>query len=323
VDLDNRTPFPARLLRFQRAEDAPIDGALVVKGTFEQDASRRWVPVGEQLPIVDSPLPTAFGIFHGEMFMRKDGVDLGVLGTVRLPRAQRSAEVTVSVGAHRSTLMVYGDRRWVSDGNRGLVASRPEPFQEMPLSYERAYGGKTAHDYEEAFWPDNPVGRGYYLSEGAAVGQPLPNIESATSRPVRLWSDRPAVAGWGPYPCFWGLRACEAVTPPDANDAVDLPSISVRINNNAHPDLVLPELPDRAEIQIKGLRGEDVVYAVPRFAPQLEVSAGGSVIAQPPVQVDGVFVWADLDRVTVTGRARFTYPYNRGEIRHARLSLGA
>ena len=323
MELANGTPFPARLLRFQRAEDAPVDGALVVKGTFEQEAGRRWVPVAEQLPIVDSPLATAFGIFHGEAFMRKDGVDVGVLGTVRLPRAQRSAEVTIAVAGRRSTLMVYGDRRWVSDGKRGLVASRPEPFQEMPLSYERAYGGKTTHDYEEAVWPDNPVGRGYYLSEQAAVGQPLANIERTASPAVRLWSDQPKVAGWGPYPCFWGLRACEAVKPPAAKDEIDIPTISVRINNNAHPDLVLPELPEAAEIQIKGLRGDDIVYAVPRFAPRLEVTVGGAVIAQPPIQVDGVFVWADLGRVTVTARARFTYPYNRGEVRRAHLSLGA
>jgi hypothetical protein len=323
VELDNGTPFPARLLRFQRADDALVDGALVVKGTFEQDATRRWMPVAEQMPIVDSPLATAFGIFHGEAFMRKDGVDVGVLGTVRLPRAQRAAEVTVTVGGRRSTLMVYGDRRWVSDGKRGLVASRPETFQEMPLSYERAYGGKTTHDYEEAVWPDNPVGRGYYLSEQAAVGQPLANIESTTSPPVRLWTDQPAVAGWGPYPCFWGLRACEAVTPPDVEDDVSLPTISVRINNNAHPDLVLPQLPEGAEIQLKGLSGDDIVYPLPRFAPRLEVTTGGSVIAQPEIHVDGVFVWADLGRITVTGRARFTYPYNRGQIRGARLSLGA
>ncbi len=320
MKLHNATPFPARLLRFQRAEDAPVDGALVVKGTFEQDASRRWIPVAEQLPLVDRPLPTAFGIFHGEAFMRKDGVDVGVLGTVRLPRPQRSAEVTVAVGGRRSTLVVHGDRRWVSDGRRGLVPSRPEAFQEMPLSYERAFGGKTTHDYEEAFWPDNPVGRGYYLSEQAAVGQPLANIESATSPPARLWSERPAVAGWGPYPCFWGLRACEAVKTSDPGDEADLPTISVRINSNAHPDLVLPALPESAEIKIQGLHGDDVVYVVPRFAPRLQVSVGGSVIAEPPIQVDGVFVWADLGRVTVTGRARFTYPYNRGEIRGASLS---
>jgi hypothetical protein len=322
VKLDNQTPFQARLLRVQRAEDAPVDGALVLKATFEQDAKRRWVPTAEQLPIMNEPLPTAFGVFHGETFMRKDGVDVGVLGTVRLARPLRSAEVTVSIGSKKSTLIVYGDRRWVRSGT-GLVASRPEPFQEMPLSYERAYGGKTIHDYEERTWMDNPVGRGYYLSEEGAEGKPLANIESAAARPVRLWSDQAPVAGWGPYPFFWGLRACEAIKPSEPVDEPGLPNISTRINNNAHPDLVVPVLPQDADIRISGLRSDATTYTVPRLGLRLEVKTGDAVIAEPPIEIDGVFVWADLGHVTVTARARFQYPYNRGEIRSARLSPGA
>jgi hypothetical protein len=324
VKLDNQTPFAARLLRVQRDPDGPVDGALVLKATFQQDARRRWVPVSEQLPIIDEPLPTAFGIFHGENFMRKDGVDIGVLGTVRLARARRSAEVTVSVGSRRNTLLVYGERRWVRAGRSGLTAAGPELFQEMPLSYERAYGGKTIHDYEEMIWPDNPVGRGYYLSEEVAEGKPLANIESAAARPVSVWSDQAAVAGWGPYPCFWGLRARESVKPPESSDALPLPTISVRLNNNAHPDLIMPVLPQDAEVRISGFRSDEMTYGVPRLGLHLEVKTGNAIVAEPPIEVDGVFVWADLGHVTVTARAHFKYPFNRGEIRSARLlSAGA
>jgi len=198
------------------------------------------------------------------------------------------------------------------------VASEPEPFQELPLSYERAYGGKTTFDYEEVVFPDNPFGRGYYLTDADAEGRPLANIELAAGLPVRSWSDRPAVAGWGPYPCFWGLRAREAVTPGESG----LPHVSPRLNNNAHPELVLPALPEGAEVRIAGLRAADVVVPVPELSARFEVAVGGAVIAAPELKVDGVFVWADLAQVTVTARGLFTYPYNRGESRGARLCPG-
>jgi len=318
VELDNRTGFAARLLRFQREEGAPVQAAVVVKTTFAQE-SGRWVAAPQQVPIVDAKLSTAFGTFHGDNFMRKDGVDLCVMGTVRPSRPRRAVEVSVAVGRRECRLLVYGDRRWVRGGRLGLVSSDPRPFEEMPLCYERAYGGRTIHDYEEVVFPDNPVGRGYYLSDADAERQPLANIERAGAPPVRAWSDRPVVAGWGPYPCFWGLRAREAVTPDDEG----LPRVSPRLNNNAHPDLILPALPDGAEVRIAGLRPADVVYSVPRLSARFEVAAGGSVVAEPELKVDGVFVWADLGHITVTARGLFTYSYNRGETRGARLWPGA
>ncbi len=318
MELRNSTPFPARLLRCQQAEDAPVHGALVVKATFRRE-SGQWVPVPEQVPLIDAPLPTAFGTFHGDNFMQKDGVDLCVMGTVRPSRPRRAIELGLSVGRGVSSLVVYGDRKWVRAGHLGLKPSDPQPFQELPLSYERAYGGKTTYDHEEVVFADNPVGRGYHLADVDAVDQPLANIESAAGPPVRAWSDRPVVAGWGPYPCFWGLRAREAVTPGEAV----LPCVSPRLNNNAHPDLILSTLPDAAEVRISGLRAAELVVPVPRLSARFEVAVGGAVIAAPTLKVDGVFVWADAGHVTVTGRALFMYPFRRGEVRGARLWMGA
>ncbi len=141
MELDNQTPFVARLLRFQLNATSSVNGTLVVKAT---DNRARWVRAGEQLPFADAPLETAFGIFHGDGFVKKDGVDVCVLGTVRPARPVRATEMRVSVGSHTSTLSVYGDRRWMHSGRGGLVASSSELFTEMPLSYERAYGGRQS-----------------------------------------------------------------------------------------------------------------------------------------------------------------------------------
>lgn len=314
MELENQTPFAARLLRLERPE-GQIQATLVVKATFEEDAGR-WIPAAEQVPIVDDRLETPFGIFHTDCFVRKEGVDVCVLGTVRPAQATPVAQVRVSVAGRASELKVFGDRRWTRSGGR-LVPSAPVPFTEMALGYARAYGGVTEHDYESCIWPDNPSGRGYYLSPERAEGQPLPNIE-AVATPVREWSDQPMVAGWGPYPYFWGIRAREGIEPPKTIQPGDVGRLKARLNNHAHPSLIFPGLRDEAEIRIQGLGPREWVRCIPWFSPLAEVRLGERMI-EAQGSLDGVFVWADLNRVTLTKRIHFGYEYKKGEKRMARL----
>lgn len=315
--LDNETPFAARILRFQPGEEADVQATVVVKATFERDRSGRWLPAGEQVPIVDDKLDTPFGSFHTDCFVRKEGVDICVLGSVRLSRPSRAAQVVLNIGRLAHALTVFGDRKWIRAG-AGLIPSGPAFFEEMPLAYTRAYGGVTEHDYETQVWPDNPVGRGYYLSPERAEQNPLPNIEPANGPQVRQWSDQPQVAGWGPYPCFWGIRAREGVEPPPKMQAGSVGRIKARLNNQAHPSLIVPALAEDAEIRIRGMRPEDLIYPLPRFSPQVEVRLGDQTTTAAGT-LDGVFLWVDGGRATLTRRIHFTYPYIKGQPRRARL----
>ena len=318
MDLVNETPFAARLLGVRRSEEANIQASLIVKATFERDAPTSWVPAKEQVPIIDDRLDTPYGVFHTDCFVRKDGVDVCVLGTIRPATPSRAVQLMVSVGSHSSELTVFGDRRWVRSSGR-LAPSVPETFAEMPLGYTHAYGGTTVHDYETAVWADNPVGRGYYLSPEAAAGNPLPNIEATAGPQVRDWSDQPTCAGWGPYPLFWGIRAREGVDPPEKLEPGKVGRIKARLNNNAHPSLVVAKLDGGEEIRIRGMRPQEVVLALPRFSPELEVRLGEQTVTHATSALDGVFVWLDADRVTLTRRIQFDYAYNKGEPRGARL----
>ncbi|HXI58129.1 MAG TPA: DUF2169 domain-containing protein [Polyangia bacterium] len=318
MDLDNETPFAARLLRYQPTEDGPVQATVVAKATFERAPDGgTWTPAAEQLPIINDMLETPFGVFHGDNFVRKEGVDVCVLGTVRTPRPMRAAQLSLSVGRHLSEVIVFGDRQWVKTGSR-LVASGPLAFEEMPLAYTHAYGGKTPYDYETAIWPDNPLGRGYYLTPEAAEGQPLPNIEQGRGSLVREWSDQIAVAGWGPYPCYWGIRAREGVEPAAQIKDGDFGRIKARLNNNAHSSLIVAEVPPDAEIRIRGMQPGELVFTVPPFAPVIEARTGERIV-EARGQLDGVFLWTDAQRVTVTHRLQFSYAYEKGQRRRARL----
>ncbi len=318
VDLLNETPYAARVLGHRPSEEADVVSALIVKATFERNQGGRWTPAPQQLPIIDDKLETPYGVFHTDCFMRKEGVDICVLGTARMDRPVRQAPIEVAVGTHRCGLLLFGDRRWIRAG-RQLVPSAPLPFQEMPIAYSRAYGGTTEHDYETVVHPDNPVGRGYYLSPEKAEDQPLANIESPADPPVRQWTDRPSPAGWAPYPCMWGIRAREGVEPPAEPQPGTIGRVKARLNNNAHPALILPAVEPEAEVRIRGLRGGEMVFPVPPLQLTAEVALNDARFEARGAPVDGIFVWADSQRITLTRRFHFSYPYQRRQRRNVRL----
>jgi len=102
------------------------------------------------------------------------------------------------VGERKRTLMVLGNRYWKA-GLMGLKATDPEPFTEMEMRYENAFGGEM--------FDKNPVGKGIDRVGGdeGQVGRPLPNIEDPRHL-IDSAGQRPVPAGFGPLGRFWRLR---------------------------------------------------------------------------------------------------------------------
>ena len=117
----------------------------------------------------------------------KPRADVLLTGTAHAPggRAVPMLRATLQVGSMSKTIAVLGRRRL---GGRPGVALRmpdPEPFVQMPLRYENAFGGEGD--------ARNPVGKG-------RDGQELPNLEF----PGRLVTD---LNGKTEPACFGPLRA--------------------------------------------------------------------------------------------------------------------
>jgi hypothetical protein len=148
----------------------------------------------------------------------KTGTDLIVLATAHAPSAgTREMAVRIAAGDARWDYAVTGDRRCIHRGPGSIEFARPEPFTEMPLRYERAYGGVDENEPDppiqhvlDAFklhpgvYPRNPVGRGYAVRDTPAIdGMPLPNIEHPHQRltPSTLVARGPQ--GWWRQPLPW------------------------------------------------------------------------------------------------------------------------
>lgn len=212
LQIRNRTRFAAALFS-SPAPDGVETLFAVVKGTFS--LGRRVEEAEEQTPIVmadrflGEALQTSIAE-PGDVSLSKPGTDVLLFGHAYGPggRSTRQAEVGLRLGPIEKRVAVFGDRRW--GGTLLSHVSEPEPFEKMPLVWERAFGGTEPPrgDPPRADGEDrNPVGTGF---RSRASGRRLedvvlPNLED----PAKLISspgDRPAPAGCGAIAPHWRPR---------------------------------------------------------------------------------------------------------------------
>lgn len=128
------------------------DGAdvlvVVAKATYR-------IARGEAPLLAEEPLPLAYAdayrdepgtsglVATSDFALFKPVTDVVVLGTARAPGGKRVAEMTVEVevGPVKAAVRVVGDRVWKKNGLFGFKPGPAKPFTEMPLDWERAFGG--------------------------------------------------------------------------------------------------------------------------------------------------------------------------------------
>jgi uncharacterized protein YjbI with pentapeptide repeats len=124
--------------------------------------------------------------------LKKSHGTFAVAGAACAPQGQRVAAMAISarVDQLEKTLHVHGDRQW-RHGARGWQATPAIPFDTMPVTLSRAWGGADC--------TSNPYGVGALTDADAAEGTPLPNIELA-STPLLQPAQALAPASFGPLP---------------------------------------------------------------------------------------------------------------------------
>ncbi|HSN97543.1 MAG TPA: DUF2169 domain-containing protein [Candidatus Nanopelagicales bacterium] len=188
-----------------------------------------------------------------DLYPWRNLTDVVVRGTARSDRPVEQLEVALRVTGEKARiaidLVVTGDRR-VEQGPSGLRLTAPERFTEMPLTYDRAYGGTDELaeaedggvevlnfladriDPEEAAeisvysYPRNPAGRGYLVREEGTLGTLWPNVELKKDRlklaelvqPLAQWGERPYPAGFDWFPHAWFPRCAFFVDYPPTHD---------------------------------------------------------------------------------------------------------
>ena len=212
--VDNCTPFAADRCWIRNRSGAEV-WLVAVKATFDIRTDGSLEVASAQPPVLRSPehhgQPGKSSLrYDADLVLTKKTTDVIVVGHACAPEGRRVTHVDVafSVGPVRKHLRVFGDRTWNRFG-----ASVPQPFERMPLVYERAFGGadvKSAHPARDLELR-NPVGTGYAMSARNAAGLSLPNVENAMHL-ISSWKDRPPPAGFGAVASHWQPRASFAGT---------------------------------------------------------------------------------------------------------------
>lgn len=319
MQLQNRTRFPAAIFRSVIGDDR-FAAAVVARVTFDLGAGEP-KPADEQPWIVSAePWENEHGQMNGDEVFTRSGVDLFLFGKAWAPgRMAAEVDVTVEAGAFRRHAVVIGDRAWVRRGGRQLVPTAPAPFAFMPLTLERAFGGKDKWDGLDVAYPDNPAGRGYAVEEKSAEGKLLPNIEDPRFRIAR-WDDRPDPVGFGMCPLTCGLRLRNSVELTE--ETKQLKALKPALFNSAFPAMIAPKVEIGDPVRVTGVvqTGRPIAFRVPSVDLVVRLRFGDELIERP-LTVDQIGIEAEKNRAFVTYRYSFRYKVYRMQKRSCDLLI--
>ena len=165
---------------------------VAVKGTFtlprrgeEPKLAEEQVPLTDADKFTGEPGLSAVAA-ECDWALYKPRCDILLNGSAYAPggKPAQRVQIGIKVGAWQKVFTVVGDRNW--RGGPVPRAGTPEPFEVMPISYDRAFGGVDNFHPDpaqhRAYLP-NPVGRGYHrlLDPHLVDNTPMPNTEESNA----------------------------------------------------------------------------------------------------------------------------------------------
>lgn len=309
LQLENKTPFAPAMTVFP--DRRGIDTLYVmVKATLTLNPRLALSPV--QVP------PTAADEHYGEpattslrqateMHIGKPGTDVLLVGSAWGPAGRQVPQVLVSVAVaeRRKSVRVLGDRQW-----RGGYPTVPQPFESLPLVWERAFGGAYELDGRMIAEERNPVGVG--LTEGRDArgieGQRLPNLEDPNEPPLQDVGQKSTPACFAPISAAWLPRRAFAGTYDprwQRSRAPYLPDdFDPRFLQCAAPELVFDRFLQGGEpVEVHGASPHGPLsFQLPVIRLAIDVDVHGST-QRPPANLETVLIEPGANRVCLTWRA--------------------
>jgi hypothetical protein len=301
---------------------------VVISATFEALPGQRVRLAEEQVPVRDNDEfygePGLSSVRHeGEVALEKPFVDILINGRAYAPGGRKAERVMVSVrvGDLRKELLVSGDRDW-RPGLLGMTPSSPQPFETMPIVYERAFGGIDARASDPAkHYSDqrNPLGVGFQgaPSSNSEITTAVPNIEYP-SQLLGSASRRPEPAGFGVIGRNWQPRIGFAGTYDERWKAEQWPLLPLDFDSRHNQAAPL----DQQLTTIQGGEPVEVVNMIPegtwRFTlPSLDVPVRlqyADRAESASFRLDTLILEPDVYRVTFIGRSKIPVIRNRAPL---------
>jgi hypothetical protein len=310
LQLTNASPFAPAISVFPDKDG--VDALyIVVRGTFT---------LLPRLAVARAPIaPTLADEYWGdpaqsslkyasELHVGKPTTDVILMGQAWSPgKPVHRTSVRVSVAERSKTVVVFGDRTWKASG--GFTS--PQPFESMPLVYERAFGGHHRVSEQVVLAEErNPVGVGFAGKRSSydMIGQKLPNIEDPSSLIDRV-GDTPVPACFGFVAPAWIPRRRHAGTYDKAWQRTRAPYLPTdfdsRFFNAAPPELTFERYLQGGEpVHVLGAcKQGELRFDLPRCRVIGAVEMAGSRHS-PAFHLETVVIEPDENRLSVSWRAR-------------------
>jgi hypothetical protein len=212
--IENKSGFRFDILPLADKDGRPLM-VCVVKGTFEigrsgvLSLSEMQASLNVAGEYWGDPEKTGYK-YEPECAFLKLATDVVLIGHACAPRpGTTEMPVSLRAGPVEKSIRVMGDRFWVK--TLGLIGpTDPQPFERIPLRYERAFGGWDRSDpnpQKHAFEPRNPVGLGFRAKNGRfQEGLRLPNLEDPRQS-LRSYGSIVPPAGFGFTAPHWEPRS--------------------------------------------------------------------------------------------------------------------
>lgn len=328
-EIENRTSFALTHL-FLSDEEARSVLVVVVQASYDIDPGRGLVPAANQ------PEPELEGETWGKdsavssyrwepvFAFVKPATDVVLLGHALPSRLGASeTQVVFRVGPVGKVLRVVGDRWWVKSAG-AIAATAARPFDRIPLTYERAFGGwdrSHADPAQHAFEARNPIGCGFRMPSGAfQEGIALPNIEDPGD-PLRTWGQVVTPTGVGFTSPHWWPRPLLAGTYDEDWQRERMPRLPKdfdrRFFQGASPGLVAPGyLRGDEPVLVEGASAfRRLSFQLPaRPAPECRIRLRNDEVC-PKMELDTVVIDADLPRVVLQYRGHVVLREGPHEVR--------
>lgn len=312
--LINESPFEAQVLRTTLSE-AVMVATVVAKATYTMTDFGDLELCARQRGVLLEPTTIEGVEFPPDAGYGKRGVDLLAIGSAFAAGGPtRMLMAGMSIDDAYFGLAVIGDRRWRRRWP-GWGATDPEPFTEMPMSWQRAFGGHARVNGAELPCVDNRLGKGYVLDPAAAEGVELPNIESCPGLIRNVW-DQPRPVSFCPLPIGTNYTA-DVLADVDADGR----GVTTEIYNVAIPAHRLSRYPAGARLRLHNLApntGLPREFSLPATRVVAEVSVGAAH-HEFVSEVDTILVIPARQELVLTHRIVFRYDYARGLPRVVRV----
>jgi len=282
--------------------------------------------------------------YESELAPYKPFVDVVVVGKAYAPEGKPTQVMTAAVRVenHEKSIAIIGDRQCYFRENGSPIFSEPQPFTEMGIRYERAYGGSDEKSDPDIplFYPRNTMGTGLALKNVKEVveGLVLPNLEDPDDllTPERIiletperWPEQPLPQGFGWFQRTWYPRCCLVGTYPAFVDVdtvtkeermgllpknhialakqFKLPSFDARFNNGASIGMLFSSLQGEETISLHGLSPEGTLeFSLPGEMPRIVLDIGKGE-KQLEARLDTVSIRPDDLELDIIWRGSYVY----------------